>query len=197
MMQKLLTLFCLVLMSPVYGQQNFISSFTAQQTQYSVTLSFTVAKGSTCNGIDIQRSADSINFETIGDIQGVCGSTTEETFYQFTDSNPVSNKRNFYRLVIPLIGNSQIISIRFSDFSEQPFFLYPNPCKENLTFKFENFSGKEFELLIFDASGKIILSEQTKLAFFFLQTGKMPAGNYFFQLTNEGEIKQRGRFIIL
>lgn len=196
MMQKLFTLFLLLSFRPGFAQDAFVTAFTAQQNGSSIKLIFTIAKGKTCNGIDIQRSANSINFETIGDIQGVCGSNDIETSYEFTDEHPLPNKTNYYRLVIPLIGNSEIISLRFSDFSNTSFYIYPNPCHYKFTIEFENSKHKEYTFLLIDGLGHDCIIAKTTNSAFNFSAVTLKRGVHVFLLYNEDGLKEKGTLVV-
>ena len=66
--------------------------FSAVQVETKVQLNFTIKAGNTCNGIEIFRSPDSVNFSLIGDIQGVCGSTDRKGDNNFYESCKASKE---------------------------------------------------------------------------------------------------------
>jgi len=71
-----------------------------------IILQWTIKKGSSCIGIGIFRSTDAINFEVIGEIKGVCGSTEFAQAYHFIDENPIKNKTNYYVLEMGFSGKT-------------------------------------------------------------------------------------------
>ena len=74
------------------------SNFFLFQDNKQITLHWSIDSGPTCNGITILRSLDTLNFEVIGNILGVCGNITSSQIYYFTDTNPISSNYNFYKL---------------------------------------------------------------------------------------------------
>jgi len=94
-----------------------LGKFSISENNGDVYLSWSIIAGSSCNGIQIYRSIDSINFSQIGDIPGVCGSVDFTQTYDFTDNNPVKNKVNYYRLELGNQDFSQIVSIEIIDIS--------------------------------------------------------------------------------
>jgi hypothetical protein len=68
----------IISLSFVFGfsakSQTILSDFDIDQSNGKVLLAWTIKSGSICNGMQIYRSKDSIDFVLIEDIQGVCGS---------------------------------------------------------------------------------------------------------------------------
>src|SRR5437870_3891883 len=87
--------------------QTLLPVFEAIQVENRVQLNFTISAGNTCNGIQIFRSPDAVNFIEIGDIQGVCGSSDRSESYFFIDQAPLKNKTNYYRLQLGTLGSSE------------------------------------------------------------------------------------------
>ena len=77
-----------------------------------------------CNGLGIQRSVNGLNFNTIGFIEGVCGSLTEAVRYTFTDSMPPVSSTVYYRIDLGPYGFSDITSLFVVDAGSRPFHLY-------------------------------------------------------------------------
>ena len=104
-----LFIFFLIIGSNSLAQQNSIlGSFYLFESNAKIYLNWSIVSGSTCNGIKIFRSIDSLNFYEIGKIEGICGNISAEQFYNFIDENPVKNKINFYKLEL---GNSGSLSV--------------------------------------------------------------------------------------
>ena len=81
-----------------------LGKFYLSENKGTVDLHWSIMEGSTCNGIQIYRSNDSIQFSKIGEISGVCGSISEEQSYTFSDVNPFRNQVNYYRLELGIHG---------------------------------------------------------------------------------------------
>ncbi|MBK7247105.1 MAG: hypothetical protein IPI05_05505 [Flavobacteriales bacterium] len=50
-----------------------------------VLVNWTIHGGSTCDGQDVERSTDSVNFVMVHRIQGICGSSESSTPYTWFD----------------------------------------------------------------------------------------------------------------
>ena len=66
-------------------------------SQGNVLLAWTIKSGSVCNGIQIYRSTDSLNFVIIENIDGACGDLASSVTYTYTDSEPINNKINYFK----------------------------------------------------------------------------------------------------
>lgn len=187
----------LLLSSYLHAQHNpVLESFTATQTNGKVFLIWVMSSGSTCNGIDILRSTDSLSFNSIGNIAGTCGSLTVAVTYQFTDDNPVKNKTNYYRLDLGGNGFSQVISVHIIDLSNG-YLLLPNPAKDIALIYFQNDLNQQHHLTIYNANARCVKKLTAQQNFFQLNTTNIPSGIYFFSITNNAnQIKARAKLIV-
>ena len=135
-----------------------------------------------CNGIQIFRSTDKINFIKIGDIAGVCGSTSAPQPYDLTDINPVKNSFNYYRLELGGSGISDIIGIEIIELEYSGYQIRPNPISTEAKIFFENNKNQEHHLTIYDTNGNQALALVTKEEFF-LSIWNM----YVYHLTESGK----------
>ena len=94
--QFILFLF-LLNVAPVWSQSHYIlDNLSAIKDKNRVIINWTIKRGNSCIGIGIFRSVDRTNYELIGEIQGICGSTEFAQAFHFIDENPVKNKTNYY-----------------------------------------------------------------------------------------------------
>jgi hypothetical protein len=187
----------LLLSSYLHAQHNpVLESFTATQTNGKVFLTWVMSSGSTCNGIDILRSTDSLSFTPIGNIAGTCGSLTVAVTYQFTDNNPVKNKTNYYRLNLGGNGSSQILSIQIIDITNG-YSIRPHPVNNNALIYFPNPSNKQHQLTIYNQHAQKIKTLTTLQNYFPLNTTPLPTGTYLFTITNpQHQTIAKNKFIV-
>lgn len=161
-------------------------NFELEQFQESIFISWTMTTGSTCNGIEIQRSSDSINFVKIHEIQGVCGSSTKKVHYNFTDYEAQKNQKYFYRLKLGTQGVSEIKSISFFTTLGKSVLIYPNPVKSiiNIILQEDNFN----EMMIVSLSGKLLYKEEITNQKIIQYPIDLPKGVYLFQFVDNTEI---------
>jgi hypothetical protein len=169
------------------GGNSILEKFNANVVGDQMLLSWRIKAGNTCNGIEVYRSTDSLNFEWLGNVEGICGNLSFPVDYEFVDTEPVPNAINYYRLNLGGSGFSNVISAWYYDFSEQEYLLTPNPVEETAVLRFRNDAGLEVELTIYDLMGNMIVKEATNTDNFILQANRFEPGQYMFQLQSEVE----------
>jgi hypothetical protein len=159
------------------------------QNGNTVILSFTMKQGFFCNGVDILRSADSIHYQVIGSIEGVCGSSSWDVSYAFTDSMPQLNAKNFYRLDLKQLGLSDVRALHVFDLSDE-ILLYPNPVEEtaNLILAGDHLTA---EVTVFDPAGRLYMDFKTSQKPISIDFSGL-SGIYFIRVkTRDGEWVKR------
>lgn len=169
----------------LWAQHPILDDFTVFQYNEDIYLSWTISRGSTCNGITIERSENGLDFDVIHYISGVCGSADFAQNYSFIDQNPLPNTENHYRLELGLQGYSETVSLRFISPGEEGFMLYPNPASDLINVRFSNQSGHNHLLEIVSLVGNVIYSETTRNNVFQKEISQYPQGVYLMRLTNE------------
>ncbi len=170
-----------------------IARFALVQLGEGVRVEVTLQAGFTCNGIQLLRSADSVQFETIGLIGGVCGSSTEEVSYDFFDPQPLDGRKHFYSLLLGGRIPSEVLSIRLLDFNKIGFVMGPNPAREQVQLRFDNSSEQLMVIHLISLQGQSFYSIETKNSEAQLNVVSLPAGLYFVRLQNQstGEFWQQ------
>ena len=87
-----------------------LQDFSGYQQDSKITLRWTFRSGSLCEGTQIERSADGLTFNKIGEIPGICGNPGSAFTYTFVDSFPNVNTVNYYRLELGNFGFTSIIN---------------------------------------------------------------------------------------
>jgi len=150
-----------------FGQnEDVVLFFRAEEFNKNVLLNWTISEGNTCNGIDVYRSLDGVNFSIIGDIEGICGSGTEPIDYSFTDIFPETNGSNYYRLSLGGLGYSYIIKINLIDIPINSYLIVPQPITASSQLFFNNDLSKSAELKIYNYLGELIFAGTTNTAKF-------------------------------
>ena len=115
-----------------------LDNFIAIVSNEKIYLHWTITSGSTCNGMKVFRSTDTLNFTEIEDISGICGSTTTPVSYNYSDYAPIPNKTNYYRLELGVLGPSKYVSAEFIKPQNDNYLIRPNPVTESATLFFKN-----------------------------------------------------------
>ncbi len=165
-----------------------LGKFTVSENEGEVYLSWSIIAGSTCNGIQIYRSSDSINFSQIGEIPGVCGSVDFVQPYDFTDNNPAKNSVNYYRLELGNQGFSQIVSVEIIDIASNGYQIRPHPANAETKIYFDNDTKQEQRLSLYNLNGIEVFTATTKGDFVQLNTFFLQSGLYLFTISVSGSL---------
>ncbi len=182
----------------VMGQTGpIVDNFKVVKSGSQVLLSWRMLAGNTCNGITIYRSTDTTNFEQIGQIPGICGSTVESIRYMHTDISPILNSKNFYRLEFGGLGISDILAIDIIDLGTNGYQVWPNPVWTEAKIYFNNDEGFEHQINLYDLNGKHVYSSNTDNDYFLLRPTNLVDGVYVFTISNPGSPpKIQGKLLI-
>jgi hypothetical protein len=194
--KTLLIIFILHLAFSASSQETILDRFQAKVNNRQVLLSWTIEQGSTCNGIAITRSSDSLNFTEIGDIEGVCGSISEPVNYSFTDINPITNRKNYYRLELGDVGSSKIISIEVIALNNEGFYAFPNPGTLNTRIYFSNAQLQRAELELFSVNGSKTSEIFSDQDFFDVDLTGFNAGLYLFLIYTQNNKPVSGKIVV-
>ena len=162
-----------------------MSDFDIDQSNGKVLLAWTIKSGSICNGMQIYRSKDSIDFVLIEDIQGVCGSLSSSVSYTYTDQTPLLNNYNYYKINFGGLEDSNILGIEVINILSNSYLLKPNPVTGTSDLYFENDNQNDVVLKVFDDFGDVIYQEETQANKFILDSTSFSSGMYYFSLENK------------
>ncbi|MBK9222094.1 MAG: hypothetical protein IPO78_05185 [Saprospiraceae bacterium] len=180
-MIKGFAVFVVLLLSSVLLAQTLpkLDRFNGTRSNDKVFLEWVISAGSTCNGIQLYRSTDTINFELIESILGDCGNLAFAQLYNYTDIKPEKNKTNYYRLETGSRVFSKIVSIDFLDYFNG-YQIRPNPLQDRARLYFENPNRSKFQFNLLNQFGTDIVEQFTNEEYFQLELGHLIPGIYFF-----------------
>lgn len=183
----------------VYAQnEDVVLNLSATEFNGKVLLTWAVTQGNTCNGISVLHGTDTSNYDQIGSIEGICGSTAETIDYQFTDANPDANVANLYRLSLGGIGFSYPVSVEVIDAGNQEYIIAPNPISTESQLIFSNDNQEEVTITFFNESGNLIHEATTSEQSISINREKFKQGVYFFVLKSDGAIESfSGKFSVI
>jgi Secretion system C-terminal sorting domain len=131
-------------------------SFTATKDNDEVLLNFTTAGAVNLASFDIERSADSTNFTSIGTVPAT---DSAQDHYQFWDTNPLSSV-DYYRLkMINSDGSysfSRILAVHFDN--PTSLSLFPNPASGSVNIEL-NFPEGPILLRMVDVLGRLVRTQ--------------------------------------
>lgn len=174
--------------------QSYVIGFRVQQAGNTVKVEFTIPGGITCNGMDVLRSTDSLNFDVALSIAGVCGSTSDDVFYSFTDEHPVLNSDNFYKIELKQIGFSSVLKIHVFD-QTLNVSVFPNPSKTIAEVYFSPDYGRLADVSLFSLDGKTLFQKSAVSNNFSFSVEFLEKGVYLLQIISN-EQKRLTTFLI-
>lgn len=132
------------------------------------------------------RGADTLQFEKIHEILGVCGSLTEPVYYSFDDELPLANSWNHYKLALGAQGFSQVASAEFYIYGEDGYLVMPNPVRDRVEIRYNNTNNLQYQVGLISLAGQSMLpAMQVQSDRLDLNLAGIPAGQYFLQLRSE------------
>jgi len=197
-MSKKIALLTFLLCALITKAQNppMLVAFEVNRFQNSIIVNWEIESGNLCSGLQVEHSSDSINFTSIYDYPGVCGSSTANERYTFTHANPITNSKNYYRINLGTNGISEILSITFVKVEEDGYALFPMPVESNSKIYFSNDNNETVDFFVFNSAGaEVIKQEGLKTNEIGLGKLTLPLGIYHFNILI-GKHKIEGKFIV-
>lgn len=193
-MQRALFFFLFVLFSVTGLAQTphpILRSFSAIKQPNGVNLKWVIKGGQQCQGTKVYRANESLLFEEINHVEGICGDFTEDETYTYFDDSPESNTYNYYRLEMGFQGFTDTVTVFFEDFGSDNYLL----LTENDRFRilFSNDLNKEATIKVFDLNGKILREEKTLRNDIEIDPAGLRAGVYLFRISGVSEVDITGK----
>jgi hypothetical protein len=177
-----------------------LESFTASVNSNFVTLNWVTATELNNTGFDIEKSMDNLSWNKIGFVNGN-GTTTEKSFYTFSDKNPFEGKSVYRLKQIDYDGTftySNVVSVSIgliNDFSLEQN--YPNPFNPATIIKYNIPEESNVQIKIINVVGEVVTellnevqSEGSHQKIF--NAANLTSGIYFAQLNattlNSGKV---------
>ncbi len=156
----------------------YLAAFSLTDEEDAVRLNWTMIAGSTCMGTDILRSKDSLNFEIVGSLEGLCGSIDGPVDYTFTDATVPGFGAWYYRLVLGSNGSSPIRRVEHQLSSAFEIRAFPNPADDDVTVVLRADAQDEVMLDLYDAQGRWLSQRAVVGNVHRLDLAELPAGPY-------------------
>jgi len=174
-----------------------LGKFSLSESNGQVSMYWQILAGRTCNGIQIFRSTDKVNYARIGFIGGICGSVTEPVNYFFVDTTPVLNMINYYYLEFGGVGTSHVIAVEIVDKRNGGYQIRPHPIQSAGRIYFEAIGGEVYILRVYDVLGHELFSDETSTSFFEINASTLPPGCYTFSILAAGSARRfAGKLLI-
>lgn len=197
MKKLLIVILCVLSFGKSFSQTVNLSSFTIITDDKKVYLDWVLASGSTCNGMKVFRSLDTTNFVEVGDIAGVCGSSSGPVPYDFTDETPLINQTMYYKIRFGFSQFSETRVIFLKSNEGKNVLVKPNPVKGEVEIEFDNNAKVSFSFKLYNLNGILVYSrDDIKENSIKLDVSPFAAGQYNFVLSNFANSKYDGKIVI-
>lgn len=117
--------------------------------------------------------------------------------YQFID-NALKTGLNNYRIRIlrknGQVNYSSLATVYY--FGQQPYLVYPNPVPPGGNLHVVNASLNRGVFSLYNMAGQLVLSKATRNFDELIPTAALQAGMYFYTLSEEGKVVQRGKLLV-
>ncbi|MCG9881326.1 MAG: T9SS type A sorting domain-containing protein [Bacteroidia bacterium] len=196
---KFLFLFNLFLICSSLQSQNLsiLDKFHVFGEEGKVYITCTIRSGNTCNGIKVLRSTDSLNYDLIGMIDGVCGSSSEPITYNFIDLNPIVNQKLYYKLELGGYGFTSSVSYTLFEAYGNGYLIKPNPAFGITNIYIDNKLFSQYKILVYNNTGAKVFEQLSDSGFFTFNAADLPKGIFYFVIQSDGqEVSISGKFII-
>ncbi|MGB1518478.1 MAG: T9SS type A sorting domain-containing protein [Crocinitomicaceae bacterium] len=190
-------LFVLHIFTSIAQNETVVGYFHTEELNGYVLLTWNIKQGNTCNGVKVEHSIDSLNFNEIGSIEGICGSNSSDIDYEFTHQSPTLNTVNYYRLFMPGIGYSWVVSRKVIAINNPGYTIAPNPVTSNSVLYFENSNNQRCLLKIMNMAGNVVHLQELFDEQVYLGEIGLESALYFFEIQEvETSTSVRGKFIV-
>jgi hypothetical protein len=148
--------FLIIFFSSTFLFSQKIISFNLFSTSNGVVIKFTVAGGTYCSGFSVQRSLDSLSYNTIGQESSPCNSSANED-KSYTDGGAILNQYNYYKVTLePGVETTVPHRVYYSKSGNTNLLVYPNPVYEgfsSVTLKFLGANNSYVEGFLYTGAG--------------------------------------------
>lgn len=137
-----------------------LNSFTVQKLRTSVLAEWTTLSETNSSHFNVQRSSNSLDFETLGRVNSNATNSSSKLDYSFLDPNPLTGN-NYYRLEqVDLDGTKTYSDLKNIFWTSNGIIsIYPNPTKDQLNIDFSSEKVSQTEIKLFDMRGRLLKSK--------------------------------------
>jgi hypothetical protein len=159
LLRSMTALLVLGITSTVYAQSDehpFIRTFELTVLDGRILVSWTMQGGSTCDGSEVLRSTNGVDFTAVHRIDGICGDAALDVPFSWMDEAPPEFSTLSYRIKLGNEGNSSIKAVEFRQLTSSQQRFFPSPMLEEATLLLNVPASAQVDLLAFDMNGRIV-----------------------------------------
>lgn len=173
----------------------FIRTFDLTVLDGRILVAWTMQGGSTCDGSDVLRSTNGMDFAVVHRIEGICGDVTLDVPFSWMDDAPPEFSTLSYRIKLGNEGFSSIKTVEFAQLITSQHRFFPSPMRDEATLLINVPASARVDLLIFDMNGRVVWEREGLMGREHRITlPGVPSGVYGYVARTEGRSFQ-GRFV--
>lgn len=134
----------------------YLAHYALTELSGAIRVEWTLLGGSTCDGQEVERSTDGVNFSRVHRIEGLCGDPAVAVPFQWVDHAPPELSTVSYRIKLGFEGYSSVRSVAFLQLvsTEQRFF--PSPMADEATLILNGPGNAPIDLRVFGPDGRLV-----------------------------------------
>lgn len=196
MQRSILLLFACAWLMQINAQEHpFLAEFKLSEAEDAVKIEWTMIAGGTCVGTTIMRSLDSLSFQPVGYIDGICGNITEPINYDLVDHTAPELSKLYYRLELGSNGSSSIKAIELQRLRSVLHRFQPLPVSDQGELLLDVDPETPVVIVIFDGLGKMMNRMEGRGGRHFIDVDTWDRGLYIYQVAINGE-RANGKFVV-
>lgn len=138
----------------------FIKTFELTVLDGRILVTWTMQGGSTCDGSEVLRSTNGVDFTPVHRLEGICGDAALDVPYLWMDASPPELSTVSYRIRLGLEGYSSVKSVAFAQLTTSDQRFFPSPMRDEATLLLNVPASARVDLLIFDMAGRVVLEQE-------------------------------------
>jgi len=197
-MMRIFSISLLVMATPLslwaQDEHHFIEAFELTVLDGRIQVAWTMKGGSTCDGTEVERATDGLNFNVVHRIAGICGDPSVPVSFSWIDAAPPEFSTVYYRIRMGVDGTSSVKQVIFDQLVTTDQRIFPVPVVENATLVLNLPLSAVVEIRIYDGQGKLVLERSGTGRNHPLPLASMAPGAYNYTATS-GSRNFQGRFV--
>ncbi len=139
------------------AEHPFIKSFTLTVQDGTVQVDWVMQGGSSCDGNEVLRSTNGVDFQRVHRLNGICGDPIVDVPFSWRDGTVPEYNTVYYRIGLGIDGFSSVKSVDLIQFPGRSHHFFPSPMSGHATLLLNVQNSTQVDLVIMDALGKVVL----------------------------------------
>ena len=157
-----------------------------------VLVRWTMNAGSTCRTLEVERSIDRHDFNSVYEYPGICGDEEKESTYTWIDDKLGFNGMIYYRVRLAEGEYTLVDSVLVNNSGEKLITISPNPSNAVYQIAVQKNQTESYNWQLFSPSGLLLQQEQNQTeAVFSINLFGRNSGVYILKVSLENGIEEQ------